>query len=84
MTAESQTPGTIPPIPVWLYWVFMGLTAAIPVLLVAGVVPSPYDAFLAAFNAFLAVMTGTSRPAPAAERALIAAAKRKTEPPPTA
>lgn len=79
MTAESSnttpttTAGIIPPIPTWLYWIFLGLCAAIPVVLVSGDVASPWDTILAAINAFLAVMTGTSRPSPPAERAAIAA-----------
>lgn len=82
MTAESQTPGTIAPLPVWAYWLCVALCAGLPVVYVAGVVPVPWDAVLAAVNAALGALIGVTRPAPAAERVALAAAKRRTEPPP--
>ena len=77
MTAESQTTGSIPPLPPWAYWLFVAFGAAIPSLLVAGVLPSPWDAVAAALGAVCAVMTGTNRPAAQAERVALAEAKKR-------
>lgn len=80
MTAEPTSPGTVPPLPPWLYWTFLALAAGIPTILVSGVVPTPWDAVLAAVNAALAVLTGTSRPSPTAERVALAAKRRSERP----
>ena len=68
MTAESPSPGTIAPLPVWIYWTCVALCTGVPVLYVAGVVPPPYDAILAAVNAALGALIGVSRPVPTAEK----------------
>lgn len=68
MTTEPKTQGSVPPLPPWCYWTILSLAAAIPVVLVGGIVPAPWDTVLAAANAAFAVLTGTTRPSTAAER----------------
>lgn len=82
MTHEAPQSGLAPPLPAWAYWCCMALAAGIPVLLMARVVPIPWDAILAAVNAALAVLTGTSRPAGQAERQAAAAKRKSLQPPP--
>lgn len=69
MTREVPPRDVAPPLPAWAYWTCMGLAAGLPVFLSSGVVGQPWSAVLAAVNASLAVLTGTSRPAGRAERA---------------
>jgi|GEM_PF-3667631 len=62
MTTTAPHPPTVPPLPPAVYWTLLAVAAGLPVLLTSDAITEPWRVIIAAVNASLAVLTGTSRP----------------------